>query len=376
MNKEIYFDNAATTKISEEVLEAMLPYLKSGYGNPGSIYKLGADARRAVDNARKTIAEIIGASPKEIHFTSGGTESNNWAIKGITGGKNHIITTEIEHLSVLHPCEYLEKHGFKITYLPLNSTGITDPDDLNAALSPDTGLISVALVNNELGTVQPIKEIGETAKKNNILFHTDAVQALGHLPINVREQNIDLISMSAHKIHGPKGIGALYIKEGTMLSPLLHGGSQERNRRAGTENTANIVGFAKALEILSSEMKRESLRLKSLTEKIISKLLKMPGIYLNGDRENRVPGIFNISVPGINGEDLVILLGNKNIFVSSGAACSAGSLEISHVITALGHSYEHALGSLRISLSLYNTEAEADEFLKIMPEMIRILRDD
>ena len=381
MNKKIYFDNAATKPVRPEVFEAMKPLLMEEYGNPSSIYELARNSKKLLEKARKQVADAIGALPSEIFFTSGATEANNWALSGVIetvkgASKKHIITTSIEHHAVLHTCKYLEKtHGCDVTYLPVDEFGLINTDDLIRAIRSDTVIISVMFVNNEIGTVQPIKEVGEIARAHGILFHTDAVQALGFLPIDVGSQNIDLMSLSAHKIHGPKGIGALYIRKGTKLPPFIHGGGQEGGRRAGTENMSGISGFGKAAELVSSELEQTVLHLKKLQDKIIDGVLKIPHSRLNGSREHRVAGNVNVCFEFIEGESLLLLLDMKGIFASSGSACTSGSLDPSHVLLAIGLPHEIAHGSLRISLSKYNTESEVDVLLAELPAIVKRLRE-
>lgn len=376
----IYFDNAATTQIREEVAKVMIDSLKESYGNPSSIYKIARENKKRVEACREIVANAINADPKEVYFTAGGSESDNWAIKGIaesysSKGK-HIITTSIEHHAVLHTCEYLETKGYEVTYLPVKPNGIIDIKDLENAIRPDTILISIMFANNEVGSIQPIKEIGELAKKNNILFHTDAVQAVCSVPIDVKEMKIDLLSISGHKIYGPKGVGALYIRKGIKISPLIHGGAQERNRRAGTENVLSIIGFGKAVEIAIKEMPEESKRLIKLRDKLIDGILeRVPYSYLNGDRENRLPSNCNISFEFIEGESVLLLLDMKEICASSGSACTSGSLDPSHVLLAMGLSHEKAHGSLRLSLGHFSKEEEVDFILEELPKIVNRMRE-
>jgi cysteine desulfurase len=379
VNGKIYFDNAATKPVRPEVFEAMKPLLLDEYGNPSSIYQPARSAKKLLDRSREQIAGAIGSLTEEVFFTSGATEANNWALRGViescAAGK-HIITTAIEHHAVLHTCEYLQKsHGCDITYLPVDSDGLIDTDALMRAIRPDTALISVMFVNNEIGVVQPINEIGEIARARGILFHTDAVQALGYEHIDVNEQNIDLMSLSAHKIHGPKGVGALYIRKGTKLPPFIIGGGQENGRRAGTENMPGIVGFGKAAELISAEREEANLHMKKLQNKIIDSVLKIPNTRLNGSRDKRVSGNINVCFEFIEGESLLLLLDMKGIYASSGSACTSGSLDPSHVLLAIGLSHEIAHGSLRISLSKYSTEAEADVLLDELPAIVERLRE-
>ena len=380
MNDVIYFDNAATTRVRPEVVEAMTKYFSESYGNPSSIYKIAQANKTAVEKGREQVAKAINAEKNEIYFTAGGSESDNWAIKGIAEsyadkGK-HIITLAIEHHAVLHTCEYLESKGYEVTYLPVNEFGIVDLEELKKAIRDDTILISVMFANNEIGSIQPIKEIGAIAREKGIIFHTDAVQAVGHLPIDVKEMNIDLLSMSSHKFYGPKGIGALFIRKGIKIKPLIHGGAQERNRRAGTENVPGIVGMGLALELITKELPEETKRLTYLRDKLIDGILKaVPYSRLNGDREKRLPNNANISFEFIEGESILLMLDMKGICASSGSACTSGSLDPSHVLLAIGLPHEKAHGSLRISLGMFNTEEEVDYLIKELPPIIQRLRN-
>ncbi len=380
MEQLIYFDNAATTPIRDEVFEAMLPYLKENFANPSSVYGVARQNRSSIDKAREQVANALGADIKEIYFTGSGTEADNWAIMGIAQANEkkgkHIITSQIEHHAVLKVCEYLEKQGFQVTYLPVDQHGLISIEDLEKAIRPDTILISVMYANNEIGTVQPIKEIGEIAKKHGIIFHTDAVQAVGHIPINVKEQNIDLLSLSAHKIYGPKGVGVLYIRKGVKINKLIHGGGQENKKRGGTENVAGIVGLGTAIDLACKEMHHEVQQQARLRNKLINGLLeKIPNARLNGHPERRLPGNVNISFEFIEGESLLLLLDMKNIAASSGSACTSGSLDPSHVLLAIGLPHEKAHGSLRLSLGRYNTEAEVDFVINELPAMVNRLRE-
>jgi cysteine desulfurase len=377
---KIYFDNAATTPVRPEVLEAMLPHLTERYGNPSSIYEIARASKKAVDEARSRTAHALGADVGEVFFTGSGTEADNWAIKGVAESSrakgSHIITSAIEHHAVLHTCQYLEKHGYEVTYLPVDSDGLVSAEQLKAALRPETILVSIMYANNEIGSIQPIAELAEVTKRHGALFHTDAVQAVGHVPLDVHALGIDLLSLSAHKIYGPKGTGALYVKKGVKLAPLLHGGAQERGRRAGTENVAGIVGLGKAMELVTSELAEESARLRALRERIIDGVLSaVPYTRLNGHREQRLPGNINISFEFIEGESLLLLLDMKGIFASSGSACTSGSLDPSHVLRAIGLPHEKAHGSLRLSLGRCNTDAEADYFLAELPPIVNRLRE-
>lgn len=378
-NRLIYVDNSATTPISKEVLDAMMPWLTEGYGNASSIYSKGREAGWALKGAREQIASILGAQPNEIYFTSGGSESDNWAIKGAAAtmakrGKKHIITSAFEHHAVLHSCAALEKQGFEVTYVPVHENGIVRVEDIEAAIRPDTGLVTIMYANNEIGTVQPIKEIGALCRKHKIWFHTDAVQAFGHVPINVEEQNIDMLSVSGHKIHAQKGVGLLYVKRGVVLPNLIDGGAQERGKRAGTENIAGIVGLAKAMEIASQNIEERGERTRVLRDKLIDNILKIDRTRLNGDREQRLPGNVNISIEGIEGESLLLSLDMYGICASSGSACTSGSLDPSHVLLAIGLCHEVAHGSLRISLSDENTMEDVDRILEVLPGIVERLR--
>ena len=379
MDKEIYFDHAATTAVKPEVVQAMLPYFTENFGNASTVYKLGEKSKAALDASRITVANAIGCDKNEIFFTSCGSESDNWAIKGAalankTKG-NHIITTAIEHHAVLHTCEFLEKNGFEVTYLPVDEYGKIRLDDLKNAIKDTTILITVMFANNEIGTVEPIAEIGKIAHEHGILFHTDAVQAVGALPINVKEMNIDMLSMSAHKFNGPKGIGALYIRKGVKIENLIHGGGQERKKRAGTENIAQIVGMAKALELATAHLDE---KIKNLTQKrdyIINYIQKnIPYAKLNGHPTDRLPSNVNFSFKYIEGESLLLWLDIANIAASSGSACTSGSLDPSHVLLAIGLPHEIAHGSLRVSIGEENTQEEIDYFLTELPKIVKKLR--
>lgn len=375
----VYADNAATTCVKPEVLDAMLPYFKTQYGNPSSIYSLGRQSRIALDNARKTVAEKLNAADNEIYFTGCGSEADNWAVKGAAYVRKdkgrHIITTKFEHHAILHTMEFLEKQGFRITYIDVNSDGIVKPEDVEKAICDDTILISVMFANNEIGTIQPIREIGAIARKHKILFHTDAVQAAGHIPIDVKEMNIDMLSLSGHKFHGPKGTGALYIRNGVALPNLLHGGAQERTKRAGTENVAGAVGLAKALEISCGDMEEKNARIIKMRDYLIDNILsKIPNSRLNGHRTKRLPGNINISFDYIEGESLLLLLDMAGIAASSGSACTSGSLDPSHVLLSIGLPHETAHGSLRLSLGDENTEEDAEYILEKLPAIIERLR--
>ena len=379
MKKLIYLDNAATTKTSEEVVAAMLPYFTEYYGNPSSVYEFSSESKKAVSNARRTIAETLGAQENEIYFTAGGSEADNWALKATaeayqSKGK-HIITTKIEHHAILHTAEYLEKRGFEITYIGVDENGVVKVDELEKAIRPDTILISVMFANNEIGTIQPIKEIGEIAKKHGVLFHTDAVQAYGQLPINVDELHIDMLSSSGHKLNGPKGIGFLYIRKGVKIRSFVHGGAQERKRRAGTENVPGIVGYGKAAEIAAKTMKERTAKEIELRDHLIDRVLaEVPYTRLNGHRTNRLPNNANFSFQFVEGESLLILLDNNGICASSGSACTSGSLDPSHVLLAIGLPHEIAHGSLRLTLSAETTMEDIDFVVDCIKQIIERLR--
>lgn len=375
-----YFDNAATTKISKEVIDSMQPYLNEIYGNASSIYSIGRETKKAIEVAREKVAKAINADSNEIYFSGSGTEADNWAIKGIAFANQHkgkhIITTNIEHHAVLHTCQYLEKFGFETTYVPVKENGIVDVNDIKGATREDTILISVMLANNEIGTIQPIKEIGELAKEKNIYFHTDAVQTIGNIPVDVKELNVDLLSLSAHKFHGPKGVGALYVRNGVNIDNLLHGGGQEKRRRASTENIAGIVGLGTAIEITTKNIDEKVKYLIKLREKTINGLIEnIPDIIVNGDREERLPGNVNVCFKYIEGESILLHLDQYGICASSGSACTSGSLEPSHVLLAIGLPHEIAHGSLRLSFSEENTEEEVDYLLEKLPPIIKNLRN-
>lgn len=374
-----YFDNAATTKISPEVVDAMMPYLTDFYGNASSIYEFGGKSKVAIEDARDKIAGYLNAKKNEIYFTSCGSEADNWAIKGVaeaySNKGNHIITTKIEHHAVLHTCEYLEKKGFDVTYLDVDEVGMIRLDELKAAITDKTILISVMYANNEIGTVMPIKEIGAIAKEHGILFHTDAVQALGSEIIDVVDQNIDLLSLSAHKIHGPKGIGLMYIKKGVRIPNLLHGGAQERGKRAGTENTAYIVGFAKAFELIYRDFEKRNEKIRTLRDHLIARILEeIPESRLNGHPKTRLSNNVNICFKYIEGESLLLSLDMVGIAGSSGSACTSGSLDPSHVLLAIGLPHEIAHGSLRLSLSDETTEEDVDFVVDQLKEIVLRLR--
>ncbi len=376
----IYLDNAATTRTDPEVLEAMLPYFTESYGNPSTIYSLGSAAKKAVNQARRTIAEAIGAKQEEIYFTAGGSEADNWAVKATAeayGGKGkHIITTKIEHHAMLHTCEYLEKQGFEVTYLDVDGDGLVDVEALKAAIRPDTILISVMYGNNEIGTIEPIAEIGAIAKEKGILFHTDAVQAFGQVPLNVDELHVDMLSASAHKLNGPKGIGMLYIRTGVKIRSFVHGGAQERSRRAGTENVPGIVGFGAAVERAVRTMEERIKKETELRDYLIGRIEKeIPYCRLNGHRTKRLPGNVNFAFRFIEGESMLIMLDMKGICASSGSACTSGSLDPSHVLLAIGLKHEIAHGSLRLTLSAENTKEEMDIVVDELKKIVAKLRE-
>lgn len=378
--KEVYFDNAATTKLDERVLEEMMPYLKNEYGNASSIYKLGRNAKKAVEDSREKIAKVINARPEEIYFTAGGSESDNTIIRGIAyeykNKGNHIITSKIEHPAVLETCRQLEKEGFEITYLDVDENGIVKLEELKNSIRKDTILITVMFANNEIGTIQPIKEIGEIAKENKIYFHTDAVQAVGIEKIDVVEMNIDALSMSGHKFYGPKGIGALYVRKGIKFQKLINGGHQEKNKRAGTENVPAIVGMGKAIEMAYENLDEHRKKIRDLRDYYISEVEKrIPYIKINGDLEKRLPGNANISFRFIEGEGMLLNLDLKGICASSGSACTSGSLDPSHVLLAIGLPHEIAHGSLRVSIGKDNTKEEVDYLLDNLEQIVKRLRD-
>ncbi|MFV0343351.1 MAG: cysteine desulfurase NifS [Anaerocolumna sp.] len=379
MEKKIYLDNAATTKTRPAVVEAMLPYFTENFGNPSSVYEFATQNKKAVDIARDTIAKALGSASNEIYFTAGGTESDNWAIKGVAESYadkgNHIITSTIEHHAVLHTCEYLEKHGYEVTYVDVDENGVIKLDELKKAIRPTTILITIMFANNEIGTIQPIKEIGEIAKENKILFHTDAVQAFGQMDINVDDLHIDMLSASGHKLNGPKGIGFLYIRKGLKLRSFVHGGGQERQRRAGTENVPAIVGFGKAVEIAMETLKERREKEIALRDYLIQRVMaECPYTRLNGHKTNRLPNNANFSFQFIEGESLLIMLDMQNVCASSGSACTSGSLDPSHVLLAIGLPHEIAHGSLRLTLCEDNTLEEMDYVVDKTKEIVEKLR--
>ena len=379
MSKYIYMDNAATTPIKREVLEAMMPYFTDKYGNPSSIYSIGGQSRNAIERAREKVSKVFNAKPQEIFFTSCGSESDNWAIKGIAYANrkrgNHIITSKIEHHAVLHTCQYLEKQGFRVTYLDVDEYGFINLDQLKESIRDDTILISIMFANNEIGTIQPIAEIGKIAKEKGIYFHTDAVQAIGNVKIDVNELNIDLLSLSAHKFYGPKGIGALYIRQGVKIDPLISGGAQERNRRAGTENVPYIVGLGKAIELAYKNIDEHNEKLTKLRKRLIKGIFdNIDYVRLNGDDEKRLPGNANFCFRFIEGESILLSLDMEGIAGSSGSACTSGSLDPSHVLLAIGLPHEIAHGSLRLTLGDFNTEEDVDYVIEKLTEIVARLR--
>ena len=378
--KTVYFDNSATTKTDEEVVKAMLPYITENYGNASSIYKIGRDNRKAVEEAREKVAKVLGCEPTEIYFTAGGSDSDNTAIKGIAHSYkqkgNHIITSKIEHPAVLETCKQLEKEGFEISYIGVDENGIINLEELKKAIKPTTILISVMFANNEIGTIEPIKEIGKIAKEHQIIFHTDAVQAIGNININVKELEIDSLSLSAHKFYGPKGVGALYVKKSVKFDKLIDGGHQEMNKRVGTENVAGIVGLGKAIELAYENLEEHNKKIKELRDYYVEQVKqKIPYIKINGDMEKRLPGNSNISFRFIEGEGLLLNLDLKGICASSGSACTSGSLDPSHVLLAIGLPHEIAHGSLRISIGKYNTKEEVDYLIESLVEIVNRLRE-
>jgi len=377
--EKIYLDNAATTPVDKNVLEAMLPYYSDIFGNPSSLHSHGQEAKKAIEEAREKVAKALGADAEEIYFTSGGSESDNWALKGVAyalkNKGNHIITTEIEHHAVLHTCRYLEKEGFKVTYLPVDEYGLVKPEDLKKAITDKTILVSIMFANNEIGTIEPIEELVKIAHEKNIYFHTDAVQAVGNVPIDVKKLDVDLLSLSAHKIYGPKGVGALYIKKGVKIHSLIQGGTQEKNRRAGTENVPGIVGLGEAIELITKNLDSHINKLTFLRDKLINGILeKIPYTRLNGHPTKRLPGNVNVSFEFIDGESLILNLDMAGICASSGSACTSGSLEPSHVLLAIGLSKELARGSLRLTIGKDNTEEDIDKVLEALPQIVKRLR--
>ena len=377
--KAIYLDYAATTPVDTEVIEAMLPYFRVTFGNPSSIHSFGQQARSAVEDARETVASLLGAKPVEIVFTSGGTESNNFAIKGIAWGNrkkgNHIITSAIEHHAVMEPCHFLEREGFEVTFLPVDSHGLVEPRDVEKAITGRTVLVSIMHANNEIGTVQPIAEIGKIARERGVYFHTDAVQTFGHMPFSVDDLNVDLLSLSAHKLYGPKGVGALYIRQGTRLEPHMHGGEQEGKRRASTHNVPGIVGLAKAVELAEKAMAEEDTRITELRNRLIRGIFdRIDRVRLNGHPEKRLANNVNISIEYCEGEAMILSLDLMGIACSTGSACSSTSVEPSHVLRAIGLSVEETRGSLRFSLGRYTEDSQIDQVLEVLPKIVKRLR--
>ena len=376
----IYMDHAATTYVKKDVVAAMLPYLTEQFGNPSSIYGIARESRRAVDAARAQVAQALNADLDEIYFTSGGSESDNWALKGVAWANrkrgNHIITTRIEHHAILHACQFLEREGFEVTYLPVDRYGLVDPVTLEAAITDKTILISIMYANNEIGTIEPIAELGAIARAHKVYFHTDAVQAIGNVPIDVKAQNIDMLSLSAHKFYGPKGVGALYIKKGVRIENLVHGGAQERKRRAGTENLAGIVGMGMAIELATADIPGHNAKIRAMRDRLVTTVLaEIPHTRLNGHPEKRLPGNFNISFEFIEGESMLLWLDDEGICASTGSACTSGSLEPSHVLLATGLPVEVSHGSLRLTLGDVNTEADVDTVLAVLPKVVMRLRE-
>lgn len=376
----VYADNAATTKVSKPVLDVMMPYFTEEYGNASSIYALGRSAKKALETARETVAKAIGAETSEIYFTSCGSESDNWAIRSVcerlaAKGKKHIITSVFEHHAVLHTCQALEKLGFEVTYLPVYENGIVKTKDVKNAIREDTALVTIMYANNEIGTIQPVEEIAAVCREKGVLFHTDAVQAMGHVKIDVHAQGIDMLSLSGHKIHAQKGIGALYVRKGIPVTNLIFGGAQERNRRAGTENLPAIAGFAKAMEIASTDIEKRAEKTAKQRDRLIEGILKLPRTRLNGDPVKRLPGTVNISIEGVEGESLLLMLDLNGICASSGSACTSGSLDPSHVLLALGLKHEVAHGSLRLSIGDETTDEDIDYILEVVPKVVKRLRD-
>lgn len=379
MSKLIYLDNAATTSVKPEVFEAMKPYYLENYSNPSSVYSFAGEAKKAMEDARKVIADSLGAAATEIYFTGGGSEADNWAIKATAEAyKNkgkHIITSAIEHHAVLHTCGWLERHGYEVTYLPVDENGTVSPEKVEEAIRPDTILISIMFANNEIGTIEPIKEIGEIAEKHGVLFHTDAVQAFGHVPIDVQEMHIDMLSASGHKFHGPKGIGFMYMRNGLKLGSFIHGGAQERSRRAGTHNVPGIVGMGEAARIAMEQLEANAVKETEVRDYLIARVEKeIPYIKVNGHRENRLPNNINICFRFIEGESLLIMLDQKEICASSGSACTSGSLDPSHVLLAIGLPHEIAHGSLRLTISEDTTKEDADFVVDNLKSIVERLR--
>lgn len=380
MGNIIYLDHAATTPVDPEVLDAMLPYFREKFGSASTLYSLGREAREAVEEARERVAELIGAQPEEIYFTSGGSEADNWAIFGVAAAKaskgKHIITSKIEHHAVLEPCHALEKQGYSVTYLGVNQNGFIDLDELKDAITEQTILITIMHANNEIGTIEPVEEIGAIAKERGIHFHTDTVQTVGHIPVDVNSINCDSLAISAHKLYGPKGVGAMYIRKGSRVERFIRGGGQENNRRAGTHNVPGIVGLGKAAELAKMRMAEEAQRITKLRDALIAGVeSRIKDVRLNGDRIKRLPNNVNFSFEGVEGESMILLMDMNGICVSSGSACTSGSLDPSHVLMALGLRHEQAHGSLRMTLGKDNTEAHIDKVLDILPGIVQRLRE-
>ena len=380
MEKLIYLDNAATTKTRPEVVEAMLPYFTEYYGNPSSVYTFSSESKKAVTNAREIIAKSLGAKTNEIYFTAGGSESDNWALvataEAYSAKGKHIITTQIEHHAILHTCQWLEAQGWQVTYLPVDADGFVTAQQVENALRPDTVLVSVMAANNEIGTLEPVAEIGALCHERGVLFHTDAVQAVGAIPLDVEALHADMLSLSAHKFHGPKGIGALYIRKGVKIDPLIHGGAQERGHRAGTENLPGIVGLGKAIELAEEGLAENAARMTFLRNRLISGLTAaIPNMRINGTMDKRLPNNVNVSFAGIEGEAVLLRLDLEGIAASSGSACTAGSLDPSHVLTAIGLTRDEAKGSLRMTLGTDTTQADVDEVVKKLPGIVASLRE-
>lgn len=378
--RTVYMDYAATTYVKPEVLNEMMPYFTEKFGNPSSFYGLSRETNRAISKARESVAKALNCETNEVYFTGGGSESDNWAIKGIAYAHknkgNHIITSKIEHHAVLHTCEYLEKNGFEVTYLDVDEDGFVDVKELENAITDKTILVSIMFANNEIGTIQPIKEIGAICRERKVFFHTDAVQAVGNVPVDVKELNIDLLSLAAHKIYGPKGIGALYVRKGVRIDNLIHGGGQERARRAGTENVAAVVGLGKAIELATENLEEHAKKMIALRDRLIKGLLKIPHSNLNGpEGDKRLPGNVNIGFEFIEGESILLSLDFKGVCASSGSACTSGSLDPSHVLLAIGLPHERAHGSLRLTIGDGTTEEDVDYVIEVVPPIIQRLRD-
>ena len=377
--RRVYLDHNATTPVHPEVLETMLPFYKEKFGNASSIHSFGREAKAALEEAREKVANFLGTSPQEIYFTSGGTEADNLAVKGVAFANrkkgNHLITSSIEHHAVIESCKFLEREGFETTYLPVDRSGLVNPEELKKAIKKETILVSIMFANNETGIIEPIEELAKIAKENEVYFHTDAVQAVGKIPIDVNKSNIDMLSLSAHKIYGPKGVGTLYIRKGIRITPWTHGGHHEKNRRAGTENVAGIVGLAKTLEIAQRDMEEQTKNLKTLTESFYKKITdKIVDVVLNGDFERRIPNTLNISFKGVEGESIILSLDMQGVAVASGSACTSGSLEPSHVLSAMGVPPEIAQGSLRFSFGRENSMEDVDYVVSLLPDIVNRLR--